>query len=168
MKQIVQNLVVLHKIVLPNVVVNGVIAVQERVLFEFAGVLIGEDKIHSGAALNRFEDHIVGVAFLVERRTGKLNVSVQNRSQERNRAARFGITAGINIGIDNVIYIRPRVGVARIHHQRILLGDFLQCLLGEFLAILAVVGVFFIKVGVQCVSKRGNRNALQLIIVQIL
>ena len=93
---------------------------------------------------------------------------MQNRAEERNRASRLDVTAGIQLQIEDVAHIAPCISVAAVHHHFIVLADILECVNGEVLAVLAVVRIVLVKVGVQRIAKRADRDGGDIVLAVFL
>ena len=90
--RVIQNVVVLLNVILPDVVGNGVVLAPELVGSELLSVPVGESEEHGRAVLDGIENSLVDVTLHVNGSTRKVYGAMENDSREGNCLACVDVT----------------------------------------------------------------------------
>ena len=164
LQRVVQGVVILGDVVLPDFIGDGVVLRQAEVFLQLAGVLVGEHEVHRRAVLDRVEDGFVDVTFHVGRGAGEDLGSVVDHSEERDGFGGLGVLRGGQGRVQDDVRILHGKRVAGLDHDAVkVCVEAFKEFNGEFLVVLAVVRFVLVEVGVEVRAEGGNRDGIRAV-----
>ena len=159
LRRVVQRLVILYDVVLPDLVRYRVVPSPVLAVLELVCVLIREREVYRRAVLDRAQERFLGVALHVERLTRDRLRAVEHDAHERDGARRVDVFGRRerNVGDDVGVIVDVRVS-AGDHHGTVILFRSREKIGRDLLAVFAVIRVALVEVGVKIRSERRQRD----------